>query len=199
MNPHSAKNEHERLKGQTTFQRNVIDGLLGLCFAMACGWGWTVMNSTVAIVPPEIRRPYEIGAGHGNKEYLADMANYVLDQVLTVSPDSIDHNNTVILKMAHPDGYGKLKAELEGAALRIKRDRISTVWTPRKESVFERDNVVRVSGFQKTYIADVLASTRDREYLVEFTITSSGRLYVLRIEEVVKPDANRPATDRRTG
>jgi conjugal transfer pilus assembly protein TraE len=192
MNPKNAKNERDVLKGQMAFHRCMSAGLVGLSFVLAGGWAWTAMNSTVAIVPPEVRRPYEIGPDYANKDYLADMANYVLGNVLTVSPDTVDHNNKVILKMTHPDGYGKLKAELEAAALRMKRERVTTVWVPRNEEISERDKRVKVAGKLKTYIADVLTSERDKTYAVEFNITSSGRLYVLNVQEVVKPDPVRP-------
>lgn len=193
MNPQHARNERDVLKSQITFQRYVIGGALGVSLVLAGGWLWTAMNSVVAIVPPEVKRPYEIGSNFGNRDYLSDMANFVLQTVLTVSPDSVDYNNKVILKMTDPDGYGKLKADLEGAALRIKRDRISTVWTPRKEEILERDKRVKVSGRLKTYVADVLTSDREKEYLVEFNVTTAGRLYVVNLQEVVKPDPARPA------
>jgi len=193
MNPVNAKNERDALKGQVTFHRYMNAGLLSLTFVLSCGWVWTAINSTVAIVPPEVKRPYEIGSNFGNKDYLADMANYVLNTVLTVSSDSVDFNNKVILKMTDPDGYGKLKADLEAAAIRLKRDRVTTVWVPRKEEIFERDKRVKVAGKLKTYIADVLTSEREKEYTVEFNITSSGRLYVLKVEEVEKRAVAQPA------
>jgi conjugal transfer pilus assembly protein TraE len=195
MNPTVAKNERDALRIRGGFQRNVIYALIGLASLQAFGIGWLVVNQTVAIVPPEVRRPYEIGSNYGNKDYLGDMANYVLQQILTVSADSVDFQNKVILKMTDPDAYGKLKAELDAAALRIRKDRISTVWTARKETISEQAKSVRVSGSLKTYIADVLTSTRDKEYIVDFYITSSGRLYVANVQEVVKPDpaASRPS------
>lgn len=198
MNPTNAQNERDKLKDQVKFQRGVIYGVIGLSFGLVGVLGWMVVNQTVTIVPPEIRKQYEIGANYANRDYLSEMADYVLGQILTVSPDSVEHNNKVILRMTDPDGYGKLKSELEGAALRLKRDRVTTVWVPRKEAVLERDKIVRVSGQLKTYIADTLTSQRDKEYQVEFTITSSGRLYVLKVQEVVKPDPSaKPAGQQR--
>ncbi len=193
MNPNRALNERAALRGVVGFQQTVIFSLLGLTFAMACGWAWTVVNSTVVILPPEVKRPYEIGSNFGNKEYLGDMANYVLQTVLTVSAESTDFNNKVILKMTDPDGYAKLKTELEASSIRLKRDRITTVWIPRKEEISERDHKVKVSGHLKTYISDVLTSDREKDYLVEFSITSSGRLYVTKIQEIVKPEPARVA------
>ena len=188
MKPGTANNERDILKVQMTFQRNVIYSLIGVSFALVVGWGWTVMNQVTVIVPPEVKRPYEIGSNYGNKDYLADMSNYVLQSILTVTPDSVDFNNKVILKMADPDGYPKLRADLDAAALRMKRERVTTVWIPQKEEINESTKQVKVKGRLKTFIADVLTSERDKEYAVEFNITSTGRLYVLNIKEVVKPD-----------
>jgi len=148
-----------------------------------------ILRDTTKVVPTEIRRPYEIGANYANKDYLLDMAGYVLGMVLTVTPESVDYNNKVILKMADPDGYPVLKTALDAAALRMRAERITTIWVPRKEEVSEREKRVKVSGKLKTYIADKLTSERDKDYIVEFIITTSGRLYVSRIEEIVKLDS----------
>jgi conjugal transfer pilus assembly protein TraE len=91
--------------------------------------------------------------------------------------------------MAHPDGYPALKAALDAAALRIRKERITTIWVPRKEAVDERAKRVTVSGRLKTFISDRLTSERNKDYIVEFTITASGRLYVSKIEEVAKRGA----------
>ena len=115
--------------------------------------------------------------------------------VLTVTPETVDYNNKVILKMADPDGYAGLKTALDAAGMRLKQERVTTIWVPRKEEVSEQDKRVKVSGKLKTFIADKLTSEREKDYLVEFTITTSGRLYVSKIEEIVKrdPSANKPA------
>lgn len=193
MKPENANNERDILKGQVAFQRNVIYVELAICLTLVFGWGYTVMNQVTVVVPPEVKRPYEVGSNFGNKEYLADMANYVLQSILTVTPDSVDFNNKVILRMTDPDGYGRLRADLEAAAVRMKKERVTTVWIPQREEISESEHRVKVKGRLKTFIADVLTSERDKEYLVDFNITSSGRLYVLNVKEVVKPDPARPA------
>jgi conjugal transfer pilus assembly protein TraE len=83
---------------------------------------------------------------------------------------------------------------LDAAALRVKQDRVTTVWIPRNEKVNERAMTVEVSGQLKTFITDKLTSQLDKAYLVQFSVTTSGRLYVLKVEEVVKRDsAAKPA------
>ena len=196
MKPANANNERDILKGQVAFQRNVIYAQVAISLALVFGWGYTVMNEKVAIVPPEVKRPYEIGSNFGNKEYLSDMANYVLQAILTVTPDSVDNNNKTILRMTDPAGYGRLRADLEAAAVRLKRERVTTVWIPQREEISESDHTVKVKGRMKTYIADTPTGERDKEFLVEFNITSSGRLYVLNVKEVVKAEPARPAAQQ---
>lgn len=188
MAPDKATNERNALQAQVRFHRAMNAGLLGTLFFGVLLLSFVVIRDTTKIVPPEVKRPYEIGANYANKDYLLDMSGYVLGTVLTVTPETVDYNNKVILKMADPDGYGALKTALDAAAMRLKQERVTTIWVPRKEEVSEQDKRVKVSGKLKTYIADKLTSERDKDYIVEFTITTSGRLYVSKIEEVVKRD-----------
>jgi conjugal transfer pilus assembly protein TraE len=195
MAPDKANNERDALKAQVSFLRVMNVGLLATIFCGVLLLGFVVIREKTMIVPPEVKRPYEIGANYANKDYLLDIAGYVLGMVLTVTPETVDYNNKVILKMAAADGYGGLKSALDGAAIRLKQERVTTVWVPRKEEVSESEKRVKVSGKLKTFIADKLTSERDKDYLVEFTVTNSGRLYVSKIEEIVKADrsANKPA------
>jgi conjugal transfer pilus assembly protein TraE len=189
MSPHTAQNERDTLKVQVRFHRMMNMGLLAVLFLQLLLLGFVVLRNTTRIVPPEIKRPYEIGANYANKDYLLDMANYVLDKVLTVTPEAVEYNNGVILKMTHPDGHPTLQTVLDTAAQHIKRDHITTIWMPHKEEVSASTKQVRVSGKLKTYIADKLTSEREKEYLVQFIVTLSGRLYVLKIEEIIKKDS----------
>lgn len=193
MHPKNGQNERDQLKDQSAFQRRLILRLVALCGVQTAGWGWTAFHSKVTVVPPGVSRAYEIGAGFGSADYLVDMANYVLQLLYTNSPDSVDHNNAVLLKITDPAGYGNMKVQLDAAALRLKQLKVSTVWTPAKEEVIDRKLRVKSSGRLKTYIADVLTSNLLKEFQIEFSINNSGRLHVLNAQEVVKADHSRPA------
>jgi conjugal transfer pilus assembly protein TraE len=99
------------LQSQVRFHRAMNAGLLGTVFRVLL-LGFVVVRDTTKIVPPEVKRPYENGSNYANKDYLLDMAGYVLGTVLTVTPETVDYNNKVILKMADPDGYAGLKTAL---------------------------------------------------------------------------------------
>lgn len=186
MSPNKANNDRSLLAAQVVFLRITVLSLAVVILAGVVLVGFLLLRDTTKVVPPEVRRPYEIGADYANKEYLADMATYVLDKVLTTSPEQVDFNNKVILRMTHPDGAAHLKTSLDASALRMKKEKITTVWAPRAEEIFEREKRVKVTGKLKTYIADKLTSERDKTYFVEFTVTTSGRLYVTKIEEFIK-------------
>lgn len=190
MSPQNNLNERDALKSQLKFLRVIIVGLIVVNLALLVVEGITLMRETITIVPPEVRRPYEVGADYASNDYLMDMAGYVLDKVLTVSPETVDYNNRIILKMAHPDGYPGLKSSLDAAALRLKQERVTTVWIPRNEKVDVNTKTVEISGEIKTYIADNLTSKREKSYVVQFIVTLSGRLYVSKIEEVIKRDSH---------
>lgn len=193
MNPNHAKNEREILSAQVKFLKFSNWGLMGLSLLLVAGWITTVVNQTTIIVPPEVHGRYELGSNFANKDYLSDVANYVLSTVLTVTPDSVDYNTKVILKMTHPDSYPKLSMELGAASLRVKKDRITTVWTPKQEAVYEREKRVHFAGTLKTFIGDTMTSVRDKEYTVAFAIQPSGKLYIQELKEVVKETPGRPA------
>lgn len=189
MSPENAAINAAALQSQLGFYR-VLSFLLTLVLMAGVGvLGFVLLKDTVKIVPTEIRKPYEIGANYANRDYLADMASYVLGSVLSVTPESVDHNNRVILKMTHPDGYPTLKTALDASAARLKKERITTLWNARNETIDERNLTVRASGTVKTFIADKLVSDTPRDYSVKFLITTSGRLYVTKIEEIVKAGA----------
>jgi len=193
MKPQAAQNERDRLAEEVRHLRWQSKLLTALGILLACGLVWTGLHSRVMVVPPEVRRPYEVGAGYGNVDYLSDMSDYVMQLLYTNTPDSVDHHHGVLLKMTDPDSYGSMKAQLDAAALRSKALKVSSVWTASKSDVYSRDLRVRISGRMKTYIADVPTSNGAKQFLVEFSINSSGRLNVLNVQEVVKADPARPA------
>lgn len=191
MKPELALNEREALKAQLCFQRVSNLGLVAAMLLLLLMFGVSVIRERIYIVPPEVQRPYEIGAHHGNREYLSDMAHYVLDKILTVTPENVDYNNQVILKMVHPEGAASVRTTLDAAAKRLKKERVTTVWIPQTEAVDERTHRVSIHGKLKTFISDKLTSEKEKFYQVQLKLTLSGRLYVLQVEEVGDGSASR--------
>lgn len=191
MHPNQDANERIKLERQLKFTRVCLFFSLVACLVLALVDGYKTMHETTRVVPPEVRRPYVIGPDTANTDYLTDMSDYVLDKLLTTSPEIVDFNNQVVLKMATPEQYPALKTTLDTAALRIKRERITTLWTPRSRSVDRAANRVTTTGTLKTYISDVLVSSEQKSYVVELSFDLSGRTHVSKAAELVRTEAPR--------
>jgi conjugal transfer pilus assembly protein TraE len=178
MTPANSVDRAIRAQAEARVLRIITMGSLTVSVILAGGWMLAAHSSKIIIVPPVVTRQYEIGASYASVDYLTD---------------SVEYNNKVILRMTHPDGYSKLKTNLETAAARIKKERIATVWEPRDEwQVSEADNTVRATGILKTYIADVMTSSVQKDYVVGFNLSNDGRLYVSKIQEIAKSDPTSP-------
>lgn len=188
MSPEHGKNERDSLRAQLRFHRVLNVGLVATVSLLTILAGYSLTRDRTLIVPPEIKRPYQLGSGVASDDYLHDMAEYVLGMVLTVTPETVGHNNSVILKMSEPSGYPTLKTVLDAAALRLRKERVTTIWVPQEAKVSNREKRVTVKGRLKTYIADKLTSERPKEFTVEFSVTTSNRLWLRGIEEVVGRD-----------
>ncbi|MCA7981288.1 type IV conjugative transfer system protein TraE [Burkholderia cepacia] len=184
MKPENAENERVYLRGQVKFLKLCLvfsDSavVLLLIFVM-----FLVLRDPTRIVPPEIRHAYVIGAGTANGDYLSDMSDYVVNLQATTTPETVDHNNAVILKMTDPGSYPAIKTMLDAAAIRIKRERITTIFVMRTKSIDRPNNRVTTTGTYKTYIGDKLVGEEDRILLVAFNITLTGQTYVQQLAQV---------------
>lgn len=191
MRPDIAQNERATLQQQLRFARICLVAALASVFLLGLLDAWQELHQTTAVVPPEVRRPYVIGAGTANDDYLTDMSGYVLDKMLNTSPETVDYNNAVILKMTAPEQYPALKTTLDVAAMRIKRERITTLWAPRSLSIERGSNRGTWTGILKTYVSDVLVSSEQHSYVVELSFDISGRTYVSKAAEVLRADGAR--------
>lgn len=153
-----------------------------------------LIRERTVITPLGGRRAYEVGADYGDKNYLLDMSEYVLSNLGNVTPENIDHNNSILLKLADPEGRPELKTQLDAAAIKVKKDGISTVWAPEKEEISLDDKRVITKGRLITYIADKRTSNLEKTYVVEFKISWSGHAYLVKAAELVKdPITGKPA------
>lgn len=189
MTPDIARNERDKLASQARFLKIILIWLLGIITIETGLIMFMIINQVTHIVPPEIRHSYQIGAHYANRDYFLDMGSYALDRLLNTTPETVEYNNGVILKMADPAGYAALKTILDAAALKIKKEQISTTWIPERAEFNEDLKQVKIGGKRKVFLAGHLASTQDQVYVIDFNITLFGRLYVVKIAEFVKPES----------
>lgn len=183
MNPEVSALSKSELERNNRFLKIL---LVVVCFALclAIGMAWTVLTqSRTHILPPVIQHEYWIGGSDANPAYLEDMSDYVLTRLLTVNPTNVDRNSQIILNMADPSGYPKLKTFLDASSARLKQEQISSIWSSRDYKVTNTNTVV-ATGVLTTYLADKKVSDTPKSYQINFMIIS-GKLYVQKVAEYI--------------
>ena len=131
----------------------------------------------VVMVPPTIHKSFWVEADRVSGEYLEQMAYFLMQLTLDVTPQSVDHQAGVLMQYAAPAAYGDLRASMTATAERIKHDGASTVFSAQNVVVDEAAQRVGVSGQLTTFISDRRVSEVSKGYAIELQYTG-GRIFL---------------------
>ena len=76
----------------------------------------------IVLVPPSINKTFWVESERVSAEYLQQMAYFLMQLTLDVTPHSVDHQSGVLMQYAAPASYGELRATMAATAERLKRD-----------------------------------------------------------------------------
>jgi len=141
----------------------------------------------VVIVPPTIHKTFWVDDTRVSGEYLEQMGYFLMQLVLNVTPQSIEHQSRTLLQYAAPSAYGELRAQLTATAERLKRDGAATVFSPQDLSVDTHAMKVGIRGQLTTYISDRRVADLMKAYAIEFQY-SGGRLLLKTFRETQPND-----------
>ena len=136
----------------------------------------------VVMVPPTIHKTFWVEAERVSGEYLEQMAYFLMQLTLDVTPQSVDHQAGVLMQYAAPAAYGDLRATMAATAERIKHDGVSTVFSAQNVVVDEAAQRVGVSGQLTTFISDRRVSEVSKGYAIELQYTG-GRIFLKAFRE----------------
>jgi conjugal transfer pilus assembly protein TraE len=136
----------------------------------------------VVLVPPQISKTFWVESERVSAEYLEQMAYFLVQLTLNVTPQSIDHQSRMLLQYAAPAAYGELRSALATAADRLKRDGASTVFSAQELAVDERKQRVGVRGLLTTFISDRRVSEISKGYAIELAY-AGGRIHLKAFRE----------------
>jgi conjugal transfer pilus assembly protein TraE len=136
----------------------------------------------VVVVPPSIHKSFWVESDRVSAEYLEQMAYFLLQLTLNVTPQSVDHQTRVLLQYAAPASFGELRSALAIAAERVKRDGASTVFSAHDLVVDEHAQRVGVRGQLTTFISDRRVSEVSKGYAIELQYTG-GRIFLKTFRE----------------
>ena len=142
----------------------------------------------VTFLPPQIERGFWVEADRVSRDYLDQMALFVLQLAYNVTPSSVDFQNTALLKYAAPEAHGALEKAGRLAAERVKRDQVATLFSPRSVLHDKGDALrVAVTGELTTYVTDKASPPRALTVLVAFRY-DGGRTVVTTLKETTQDD-----------
>lgn len=141
------------------------------------------------LVPPEIRRSMTVSNIGFSKEYLEEMAPYAAFLLLNATPQTIDHQNSLLLKITDPEYKDALEKELNINALWLKRNNISTYFTAVSAAADTSDNTVVLKGTFEAKANNLIVNSKERSLLITFK-NNNGTLSLLSIKEIKTKPTN---------
>ncbi len=137
------------------------------------------------IFPQEnIDHRIELTASKFSDDYFIDWANGVLNIILCVNPDSIDWKTQQILKIT-TEVYGNLKETLIEEAKLIKKDKISTVFYPKRFDVSQSKKSIDVIGQHIAYFGkDSTPVTTEKTYRLTWVVSNHGVILLKDLKEL---------------
>lgn len=184
MTPDKAAASRDALRSQIRFLKKLllVNGSSSVVIALVCAW--LMMTQRVVIMPPAVHGTYVIGARYANDEYLADQAAYVLSLAKSVTPNTVDSNERILLSMVSDGRRAELKTQWDADALQLKHDGVTSVAEPAGSAEVDlRSKSVKFPATISTYISGKLTSTEQKTFVVYFDISMFGRLTLLDIRE----------------
>jgi conjugal transfer pilus assembly protein TraE len=136
----------------------------------------------IVLVPPTINKTFWVESERVSAEYLQQMAYFLMQLTLDVTPQSVDHQSSVLMQYAAPASYGELRSAMTATADRLKRDSASTIFSARDLVVDEATQRVGVRGQLTTYISDRRVSEVSKAYAIELQYTG-GRVFLKAFRE----------------
>ena len=90
-------------------------------------------SSRTIVVPPTVldeKEAWQFSEKGPSANYLSRWSVSLLHALTTVTPATIDHQREIVLSHTAPDFFATLETSLVTEAERLKKDRLSTVFTP---------------------------------------------------------------------
>ena len=136
----------------------------------------------IVLVPPTIHKTFWVEAERASGEYLEQMAYFLMQLTLDVTPHSVDHQASVLMQYAAPASFGELQATMLASAERLKRDGASTVFSAQELIVDEAAQRVGVRGQLTTFVSDRRVSEVSKGYAIELQY-ANGRIFLKAFRE----------------
>ncbi|WP_172399758.1 type IV conjugative transfer system protein TraE [Geothermobacter hydrogeniphilus] len=169
-------------KSSNLFARNrllmVIVTLIG---------GLTLFNSlmlqaalnrqAVILVPPGFKEKVRLTAGTIDESYAREMARYLVDLLLVYNPGTVRKQFEEALTLIAPEKISEFQSRLLETVDTVELSSVSKVFYTTGMRLRPADNIIEVTGIEKTFVQDQKTEEKQKLYSIEFSVRG-GRFYV---------------------
>ena len=137
----------------------------------------------VLVLPPKIEKPFVVAGNKLSQSYLEQVAKYIADRILSVSPANVDESFDEIVPFltTDPSIVKQIKEQLALQAKKIKDNDIYQIFYPMKFYVDAKHRKMAVEGILRKMVGDTYAGQEKVIVEMGFTVRN-GRLYITSIE-----------------
>lgn len=133
-------------------------------------------------VPLSSTQPFWVENNRVSESYLANMAEYVVNQYLTVTVSNQDHQAQQLLTLAAPDVHAALRVHLAQRAAHVRRESMSTQFYPQTVDVESTHRCATVKGRLHAYVQQHQLFDKPAAYRVCFRL-ARARLWLVSVTE----------------
>lgn len=141
-----------------------------------------VDSTRVVVVPPEIEKGFWVDKDKVSETYLEQMALFIAQLELNVTPASQGYQAKQLLKYVHPSLAGKMESAFLAEGEQLKKDNASTWFRPTLVRVDAKSKQVAITGDYAVTVAEKQVVNVSKTYVAEFEM-SGNRLFLTRFGE----------------
>jgi len=161
------------------FQRNVLAGACTVLLGINAIQGLCLFfrHERVIITPPQLTQGFWVDGNRFSPQYLEEMALHYAHFLLDVTEKNILYQGDILLRYVTPDAYGTFKARLLEDEKRLKKNNLSTRFSPSDVAISPDQLKVDITGELMSYVGDKKISQVRETYQFRFE-NQSGRLLI---------------------
>jgi len=134
-------------------------------------------RQAVVLVPPGFKDKASLTAKTVDESYAREMARYLVDLLLVYNPGTVRRQFEEALTLIAPEKISEFQPRLLETVDTVELSSVSKVFYTTKMQFKPDDNLIEVTGIEKTFVQDQKTEERQKLYSIEFSVRG-GRFYV---------------------
>lgn len=161
------------------FQRNIVTGVCAILLttnAIQSLWLF-FRHERVIITPPQLTQSFWAEGNQYSPQYLEEMALHYAHFLLDVTEKNVLYQGEILLRYVAPEAYGTFKAKILADEKQLKKDHLSTRFSPTDVVIHPDQLAVDLTGELLSYVGDKKISEVKETYQLKFR-NQSGKLLI---------------------